>query len=244
MLQSTFFCYGRFCLQPYIDYTKGRSPYDAPGNASSTPPRSTATGHVQTSGAYAEGYVQHYDERGHPVNPDSKAFGKELRKAKNDILSTMGIVVSGEEGIAGVPSEQQKVDLIAAENDYGLVMATLDQVCVFLGSGWTFSLAGRIQVRFSDSLLRKQLIELAQAFKSYTHIPLMSIISSERGSMGMMGFYMAGTPAWTVSTCLSICRHHPLERLMSYLQSCVMKYCPNGLCSSIVRYTFSVLHTS
>lgn len=58
----------------------------------------------------------------------------------------MGIVVSGEDGVAGVPSEQQKVDMIAAENDYGLVMATLDQVCVFLGSGWTFSLAGRIQV--------------------------------------------------------------------------------------------------
>lgn len=58
----------------------------------------------------------------------------------------MGIVVSGEDGGAGVPSEQQKIDMIAAENDYGLVMATLDQVCVFLGSGWTFSLAGRIQV--------------------------------------------------------------------------------------------------
>ena len=154
MLQCIFFCYGHFLFRPYIDYIKGRSPYDAPGNDSSAPARSTAASHAQASGAYAEGYVQHYDERGHPVNPDSKTFGKELRKAKNDILSTMGIVVSGEDGVAGIPSEQQKVDMIAAENDYGLVMATLDQACVFLGSGWTFSLAGRIQVGFSDTWLR------------------------------------------------------------------------------------------
>ena len=65
----------------------------------------------------------------------------------------MGIVVSGEDGGAGVPSEQQKIYMIAAENDYGLVMATLDQVCVFLGSGWTFSLAGRIQVELFLAIL-------------------------------------------------------------------------------------------
>ena len=58
----------------------------------------------------------------------------------------MGIVVSGEDGGVGAPNEQQKVNMIAAENDYGLVMATLDQVSVFLGSWWTSSLTGRIQV--------------------------------------------------------------------------------------------------
>lgn len=73
-----------------------------------------------------------------------------MRKAKNDILSTMGIVVSGEDGGVGAPNEQQKVNMIAAENDYGLVMATLDQVSVFLGSWWTSSLTGRIQVFLSS----------------------------------------------------------------------------------------------
>lgn len=103
------------------------------------------------SGIHADDYVQHYDDRGHPVNPESKSFGRELRRAKNDILSTMGIVVS-EDAKASGPSEQQKVDMIAAENDYGLVMATLDQVSVFLGSWWTSSLAGRIQVSLACSL--------------------------------------------------------------------------------------------
>ncbi|THC99845.1 hypothetical protein EYZ11_000657 [Aspergillus tanneri] len=57
----------------------------------------------------------------------------------------MGIVVS-EDGNAGGQSDRQKVEMIAAENDYGLIMATLDQVSVFLGSWWTSSLAGRIQL--------------------------------------------------------------------------------------------------
>jgi hypothetical protein len=101
---------------------------------------------------HADGYVQHYDERGHPVNPESKSFGRELRRAKNDILSTMGIVVS-EEGNAAGPSEQQKIERITAENDYGLIMATLDQISVFLGTWWTSSLTHRIQVSIHCILL-------------------------------------------------------------------------------------------
>jgi hypothetical protein len=56
----------------------------------------------------------------------------------------MGIVVS-EDANRG-RNEQQKIDAIVAENDYGLVMVTLDQISVFLGSWWTTSLIGRIQV--------------------------------------------------------------------------------------------------
>lgn len=65
----------------------------------------------------------------------------------------MGIVVSGKDGNAVVSNEQHNVDLITAENDYGLILATLDQVLVFLGSWWTTSLTGRIQVgSVSDTL--------------------------------------------------------------------------------------------
>lgn len=102
----------------------------------------------------ADGYVQHYDERGHPINLESKQFGRELRRAKNDILSTMGVVVSGEDGNSGISNEQRKINLIAAENDYGLFVATLDQILVFIGSWWTSSLAGRVQVRRVPDLLK------------------------------------------------------------------------------------------
>lgn len=91
--------------------------------------------------------MQQYDSRGHPVNPESKNLGRELRKAKNDILSTMGIVVSGDDSNATSSNEQQRISQITAENDFGLVITTTDQLLIFFGSWWTSSLVGRIQVR-------------------------------------------------------------------------------------------------
>jgi hypothetical protein len=133
----------------YLMVKQGRSPYEPPDPP--VGPAADASGrvHRRVSAVHADGYVQHYDERGHPINPDSKSFGRELRRAKNDILSTMGIVVS-EDRNTGTPNEQQKIDMIAAENDYGLIMATFDQVAVFLSSWWTSSLTGRIQVSFES----------------------------------------------------------------------------------------------
>ncbi|KAL5362345.1 hypothetical protein BJX96DRAFT_153781 [Aspergillus floccosus] len=201
----------------------GRSPYEAPERPAG--PTSDPTGPVQrrVSALHADEYVQHYDERGHPVNPESKSFGRELRRAKNDILSTMGIVVS-EEGNAAGPSEQEKIERITAENDYGLIMATLDQISVFLGAWWTSSLTHRIQT-----------------FKSYTQVPLMAIISRERISYGTLGFYFAGIPAWAMSTCLSIIRHQPLERLISSIQN---RFPSNDILSKTIRASFTLLHSA
>lgn len=91
--------------------------------------------------------MQQYDSRGHPVNPESKSLGRDLRRAKNDILSTMGIVVSGEDRKTSSSDEEQRLNQITTENDFGLVITTADQILVFFGSWWTSSLAGRIQVR-------------------------------------------------------------------------------------------------
>lgn len=102
--------------------------------------------------------MQQYDPRGHPVNPQSKTLGRELRRAKNDILSTMGIVVSGEDRSADSADEQETVTQIAAENDFGLVMTTLDQIFVFFGTWWTSSLTGRIHVSAMECLFIPLLI--------------------------------------------------------------------------------------
>ncbi|KAL2833438.1 hypothetical protein BDW59DRAFT_138658 [Aspergillus cavernicola] len=200
----------------------GRSPYEPPELPAGSPADQANSTAQRTSLIYADPYVQHYDERGHPVNPESKSFGRELRRAKNDILSTMGIVVS-EDATRG-RNEQQKIDAIVAENDYGLVMVTLDQISVFLGSWWTTSLTGRIQT-----------------FKSYAHVPLTRIIAHERASIGALGFYFAGIPAWAVSTCLSICRHHPLERLIAAIQN---RFPNNDTTSKVVRASFTILHST
>ena len=82
---------------------------------------------------------------------------------------------------------------------------------------------------------------LLQTFRSYTHIPLMGIIAHERASYGILGFYFAGIPAWALSTCLSICRHHPLERLISSLQE---RFPGNDVLSKLVRSSFTILHSA
>ncbi|KAL6236086.1 hypothetical protein BDW75DRAFT_239565 [Aspergillus navahoensis] len=134
----------------------------------------------------------------------------------------MGIVVS--EDANRSRNEQQKIDAIVAENDYGLVMVTLDQISVFLGSWWTTSLTGRIQT-----------------FRSYAHVPITGIINQERASLGTLGFYFAGIPAWAMSTCLSICRHHPLERLISTIQN----FFPNDdTGSKLVRASLTIVHSA
>lgn len=124
------------------DHTQGRSPYEAPDETTTEEEGSTR---YMIPAPCGDGYVQHYDERGHPINPKSKVLGRGLRRAKNDILSTMGIVVSGEGGNAIVSKEQQKVNQISVENDYGTILNTLDQTLVFLGTWWTTSLTNRIQ---------------------------------------------------------------------------------------------------
>ena len=127
-------------------FPKGRSPYEPPELATVDP-----SGPVRrVSVVHADNYMQQYDARGHPVNPESKNLGRELRRAKNDILSTMGIVVSGEDRNASTSNEQQEINQIAAENDFGLVITTLDQLFVFFGTWWSSSLTGRILVRLAS----------------------------------------------------------------------------------------------
>ncbi|KAL1965654.1 hypothetical protein VTN77DRAFT_5331 [Rasamsonia byssochlamydoides] len=200
----------------------GRSPYEPPDLPSNVPP---GTLQARASAVNTDGYIQQYDERGHAVNPASKSFGRELRRAKNDVLSTMGIVVSGEDGNLGISKERQKINLLTAENDYGLVMATFDQALNFLGSWWTLSLGGRIQT-----------------YKSYTHVPLMRLIRFERRAVGLMGFYFAGIPAWATAFTLSIFRNHLLEPLMVFLQNQFLYLSDSYTYSRLVRRSFSVVN--
>jgi len=130
------------------DY-KGRSPYEPPEVAAVDPSSPVR----RVSHIHSDHYMQQYDARGHPVNPESKVLGRELRRAKNDILSTMGVVVSGDDRNANSSDEHEKINQITAENDFGLVITTLDQLFVFLGTWWSSSLTGRIQVCLHPSFL-------------------------------------------------------------------------------------------
>ncbi|KAJ5105484.1 hypothetical protein NUU61_002831 [Penicillium alfredii] len=205
----------------------GRSPYEAPEIDAVDPSNPVR----RVSNVHADNYMQQYDARGHPVNLESKTLGRELRRAKNDILSTMGVVVSGEDRNAGSPNQQQKINQIAAENDFGLVITTLDQLFVFFGTWWTSSLTGRIQT-----------------YRNYTHAALFDVIRSERGSTGILGFYCAGIPAWAVSSSLAIARDNPLKRLFVSARDYVLSFTGDGGLSlgtrSFFGLAFSVARSS
>ncbi|EGC45629.1 conserved hypothetical protein [Histoplasma capsulatum var. duboisii H88] len=211
--------------QPYMNLLAlGRSPYEAP----ETPPQGYVAGERRTEDSVnADGYVQEYDVRGHPVNLSSKALARQLRRAKNDILSTMGIVVSGEDGTLGISKERQRMNLLSTENDYGLALATLDQVAMFFSSWWTTSLAARIQT-----------------FKRYTHVPFLQIIRTERSEVGLFGFYGAGIPAWTVSFIVSVCRNHFLEPAFNYIHVKVSVFFDNKAYKFAIHHIFNGLQLS
>jgi hypothetical protein len=52
-----------------------------------------------------------------------------------------------------------------------------------------------------------------QTYRRYTHAALLEVIRSERGATGVVGFYLAGIPAWAVSSGLAIIRDSPLKRI-------------------------------
>ncbi|OJD25113.1 hypothetical protein ACJ73_03525 [Blastomyces percursus] len=211
--------------QPYMNLLAlGRSPYEAP----EAPPQGYVAAESRAEDSInADGYVQEYDARGHPINLDSKALARQLRRAKNDILSTMGIVVSGEDGTLGISKDRQRMNVLSSENDYGLAVATVDQVVMFFSSWWTTSLAARIQT-----------------FKRYTHVPFLQIIRLERHKVGLFGFYGAGIPAWTVSFIVSVCRNHFLEPTLDYIHGKVSTLFDNDVYKSVIWHTFKGLQLS
>ncbi|KAJ5542500.1 hypothetical protein N7535_004922 [Penicillium sp. DV-2018c] len=185
-----------------LTVSKGRSPYEAPDNAEGEPSNPLR----RVSSIHADDYVQQYDSRGHPVNPASRSLGKDLRRAKNDILSTMGIVVSREDRKSISPDEQRKVNQVEDETDFGLLITTFDQLFVFFGNWWTSSLTSRVQT-----------------YKHYAHSALIDAIEFERDTMGILRFHFAGIPAWFFSGGLAMARANPLKRLFisfrDYIQS-------------------------
>ncbi|KAH8693623.1 hypothetical protein BGW36DRAFT_323720 [Talaromyces proteolyticus] len=211
--------------QPYIiRLALGRSPYELP-DSSSTQATITTQSHDDDSAHTDEDYVQQYDERGHPVFPKSKALARDLRRAKNDVLSTMGVVVSGETGRSGTTRDKKKVKDITAENDYGLVIETVDHVMYFFGSWWVGSFGSRIQT-----------------FKRYTHNSFWNLIQSEIREVGWTGLLFAGIPAWAIRVILPICRTHVVEPLILYFQNKIIsRY--GARCTSLVQNTSLALRS-
>ncbi|KAJ5790580.1 uncharacterized protein N7518_007591 [Penicillium psychrosexuale] len=136
----------------------------------------------------------------------------------------MGIVVSGEDRNSSIPNEQQKINQIASENDFGLVITTLDQLFIFFGTWWTSSVTGRVQT-----------------YRQYAHSALVSVVQSERDTAGVLSFYFSGIPAWAMSSGLAIARETPMKRVFVSLRDYVQSLTGDSLG---VRSLFGVFYTA
>lgn len=132
---------------------QGRSPFDGPELDESG---EFILGEHAHEFDNPDGYVQGFNERGHPENRASRAAARELRRAKNDVLSTVGVVVSKNDlgkPILRKKTEKQKVDNIVRENEYGLALAALDLGLMFGSLWWLMIVRRRIQVCLSHTTL-------------------------------------------------------------------------------------------
>ncbi|ERF68996.1 hypothetical protein EPUS_06683 [Endocarpon pusillum Z07020] len=174
----------------------GRSPYEAPVLSESG---------EYILGPYAhefentDNYTQQYDERGHPENRESRVAARDLRRAKNDVLSTVGVVYKKAEP-RNPKNDGELLRTVQSENEAGFLLSSMDNLFMFCALWWLFSLRMRVE-----------------AFKSYS-IPLLQIAKAELRVSGMKRFLFAGLPACLVSAMLSSWRRYWMsERLSRWL---------------------------
>lgn len=92
-------------------------------------------------------YIQLYDERGNPINPRSREYGKKLRNAQNDVLAAVGVVErrrSPSEGLPGANKQQldRPDDEDAAGDAIGATLTLTENVCTW----WIGTIRNRVLV--------------------------------------------------------------------------------------------------
>lgn len=95
-------------------------------------------------------YIQLYDERGNPINPRSREYGKKSRNAQNDVLAAVGVVERRSSPAEGLPgSYEERLDELDVEDTIGLVLGTNFTLSQILCTWWIGTIRDRILVRFT-----------------------------------------------------------------------------------------------
>jgi hypothetical protein len=96
-------------------------------------------------------YIQLYDERGNPINPRSREYGKKLRNAQNDVLAAVGVVERRQSPSEGLPgSYQERLDRL---DDEDLVGNAIEATLTLTESACTWTI-GTIRNRVLVSTIR------------------------------------------------------------------------------------------
>lgn len=101
-----------------------------------------------TSESVLNHYVQLYDERGIAINPRAREHGRRFRKAKNDVLSAIGVVERHRSPSDSLPGAyQERLEQLENEDSAGNALALASTLTENLCTWWIGSLRDRILVR-------------------------------------------------------------------------------------------------
>ncbi|KAF2090630.1 hypothetical protein K490DRAFT_61955 [Saccharata proteae CBS 121410] len=174
----------------------GRSAYEPPEPAAGSS-RAPGRGGADSDGALRTGqtppheeagHQRRYDDRGRPVNPESRALDRELRAAQNDVLAAVGVVernkIRNPSRAAIFPQQKdaQVVERVKTEEFCGTLVAIFGTLLRYSGVWWVNALLDRIMVyRYPDDLSFAEIVAL------------------QYRAVGPMTFFFAGLPAQLLS---------------------------------------------
>ena len=98
-----------------------------------------------------EQYVQQFDPSGRPINPASRIAVRDMIRAQNDVLATVGVcygIAAGDKASAHnrAKSERDRLESVMRENEVGLFIGAADLGVLFLANWWLDGIRHRIQV--------------------------------------------------------------------------------------------------
>jgi hypothetical protein len=92
-------------------------------------------------------YIQLYDERGNPINPRSREYGKKFRNAQNDVLAAVGVVERRRSPSDALPgSYAERLDELDFEDTLGSVLGATVNLTENLCTWWIGTIRDRILV--------------------------------------------------------------------------------------------------
>jgi hypothetical protein len=142
-----------------------------------------------------DGYRQQFNDRGHPEFRDSRAAARDLRRAKNDVLLTVGVVYKESKPDDFIGQERDLLQATREENKAGFVLSAIDHTLLFCSLWRFFSLRTKVLVsgHFQPFKLFHLRLTLVQAL-GLGSTSLLQIVKSEWRELGPIKFLFGGLP--------------------------------------------------
>ena len=105
----------------------------------------------------AKGYVQQFNDKGHPANKVTDAQIRRLRRAQNEVLKVAGVVKSKHDDVGPdhwkeMPNEERE-DTMKEENELMRLVRPFDNLILDLVTSWIYAFRSRLVVSDNGGLL-------------------------------------------------------------------------------------------